>query len=102
MMAPTGDDFFRHGRSSKEMSPLQYHNPFPRLLQIRSLQQQEGVQRATALAPTHARTYSRTHGDQAIVSSTDYRYVEPPGEGAPAAYGQCTSARTSQQHHLME
>ena len=37
MMAPTGDDFFRHGRSSKEMSPLQYHNPFPRLLQIRSL-----------------------------------------------------------------
>lgn len=40
-------------------------------------------------------TYSRTHGDQAIVSSTDYRYVEPPGKGAPASYGQRTSARTS-------
>ena len=83
MVAPTGDDFFRHGRSSKEMPPLQYHNPFPRLLQIRSLQQQEGVQRATALALALAR--SRTHGDQAIVSSADYRNVEPPGEGAPAS-----------------
>ena len=46
-----------------------------------------------------ARTDSRTHGNQAIVSSPDYCYVEPPHEGAPASYGECSStARTGLQH----
>lgn len=43
---PTRNDFLRHGCSSKDVSPLQYHHLLPRFLQIRCLR--HGTQRATA------------------------------------------------------